>query len=155
MLSVKLQSSIPPIPPRLELTFKRDSGSNQAVFDIGYVIVLVNQTELLYQNYPYYLNTLGSNDPFSSYPNLNINSMFVSSTFGGLNGNCLIGLGTIKISGNFNYFGLRGPTFTASYPISNFVNSVQGGDEYFASYNVICFTGITCATPLVFNPNIP
>lgn len=150
-LTSQLQNSSP---PSIQTSIKRDVGTNQKIADAGYVIILVNQTELLIKSFPYNFYVLSSSAPFTTYPNLNISTMYVSSTFGGLNGNCLIGMSTIKLSGNYNTKVGRGPTFSATYPISNVANSIQPGDTYYGTYGVICFTGINCPTNKVWNPII-
>jgi len=117
---------------------------------------MVNQSELLVQNYPYNFYSLSSNTPFTTYPNLNIATTYKTSGASGspaINGNCLIGLSTLKLSGNYGLKVTRGPTFNgAVYPFNNILNPLQSGDSFNANYNVMCFTGVTCPATKYYNP---
>ena len=56
-----------------------------------------NQNEVLQYNSDFYVT---KNSPLSSPTNMNIPDMFGQSTYGGFNGNCLIGLNQIIFGGN-------------------------------------------------------
>ncbi len=91
-----------------------------------------------------------STTPFNQPPN----SSYVSTTFGGFQGNCLIGIFNIKLSGQYGTVANRGPTFSKTSPISNLVNNKQSRDSFSVTYNALCFTGQVCTFPLIYNPSL-
>ena len=111
------------------------------------MVVLVNQTELLVKNIPFYF--IGA-----SSLSFGISSTFVNSTFGGVDGNCLIGLRTLSISGNYSGTKNRSVLFDAKvYP--GYAPSIvsAAGDAFVVGHYVVCFNFLaTCPALTFFNP---
>ena len=72
--------------------------------------------------------------------------------YGGLQGNCLIGLTKVSVGGNYWEKINRGPSFTKSYPLTNKNNGLNRYDKFSAAYNTLCFTGVACPANTFYYP---
>jgi hypothetical protein len=114
---------------------------------VGLVFVLINSTGVMIQNFVYTIYSQTNSGPFSLAPS----SSYVSTTFGGFQGNCLFGIFNIKLSGANSITDKRGPTFSKTSPLGNFSNNKRTNDQFSITYNALCFTGKTCASPLLYS----
>lgn len=121
------------------MTTSRIHPENQIVLSAGIVVVLIHVNNQLYAGgTPYYFNTLNfvsDTTPVNlltqASTNFNINESFSNSTFGGFDGNCLMGLSMIGVAGNTSGIFGRSFAFNATTdPISDIENTLPKIDSW-------------------------
>lgn len=117
----------------INVTTFRDDPVNQIILKAGVVGVVIDLSDQLFaEGTPYYSSTfnftanstLQTSYLLTQAPlNFNINVAFTNSTFGGFDGNCLMGLSMLGVAGNTSAVFGRSFAFNATTdPISNVEN---------------------------------